>query len=182
MTSRALARRYASALFGVVHRMGQASRVATDLASARDLIAGHADLKRVLETPVVPAPKKEALIEALVATGGGVSEPARRMLALLAREDQLTLLPELVEAFHARLPEAGHAVEAEVVTAVPLDPAIRERLEAALGQATDQPVQVTARVDPSIVGGVVARVGSLVFDGSVARQVERLQQSLLARV
>jgi len=181
VTARSLARRYAGALFGVVQRTGQTAAVAADLTAVRKLIVGHAELKRVLETPFVPAPKKEALVEALIAAGGGLSEPARRLLVLLAREDQLVLLPELVDAFQARLPEAGHPVEAEVVTAVPLDPVVCARLEAALGQATKQAIEVTARVDPAIIGGVVARVGSLVFDGSVARQVERLQQTLLAR-
>jgi F-type H+-transporting ATPase subunit delta len=75
---------------------------------------------------------------------------------------------------------ARNVVTAEVTTAVPLSDAHRTALAAALGKAVDREVTVTERVDPSIIGGVIARVGSVVFDGSVTRQIERMHETLVA--
>jgi len=80
----------------------------------------------------------------------------------------------------ARVMDVGQAVTADVVTAVPLSEQGQSQLAVALGKVTGRTVTVNARVDPAIVGGVVARVGSLVFDGSVVRQLERLRERLLA--
>jgi F-type H+-transporting ATPase subunit delta len=76
--------------------------------------------------------------------------------------------------------EARRTVEAEVVTASPLTDDRRTALAKALGKAADCEVTIKERVDPSIIGGVIARVGSLVFDGSVQRQVERLKERLVS--
>jgi F-type H+-transporting ATPase subunit delta len=74
--------------------------------------------------------------------------------------------------------ELRRVVPAEVVTAMPLDATARDAIASALGRATGAQVTLTERVDPEIVGGLVARVGSLVFDGSLTRQVERLRERL----
>ena len=75
---------------------------------------------------------------------------------------------------------ADQAVAADVATAVPLARDRATALEGALSRATGQRVTITTRVDPSLIGGVVARVGSMVFDGSVRRQLARMREKLLA--
>jgi F-type H+-transporting ATPase subunit delta len=181
VTARSLARRYALGLFDTVVRSGGAERVARELAAARDLLAGHLELRRALETPVVPPQKKRAILEAVLDHAGGVGRETRALLAILAEHDQTALLPEVVKAFEAALAQAGEALPADVVTAAPLTPHDRERLAKALARAIGRAVTIRERVDPSIVAGVVARVGSLVFDGSVAHQINRLRQRLLAQ-
>jgi F-type H+-transporting ATPase subunit delta len=97
---------------------------------------------------------------------------------MLAERDRLGLLSQLQAVYAERLLEDKKIVPAEVVTASPLSAENRAALGKALGSATGSEVRLTERVDPDIVGGVIARVGSLVFDGSVTRQLERLRQKL----
>jgi F-type H+-transporting ATPase subunit delta len=100
------------------------------------------------------------------------------LFLLLAERDRLALLPGIRDAFEARLMDYQHVVRAQVTTAaaLPADQvaAIREGLK----RATGRDVQLEARVDPEIIGGAVARIGSTVYDGSVTRQLERLRASL----
>jgi F-type H+-transporting ATPase subunit delta len=89
------------------------------------------------------------------------------------------LLPGVTAAFDERVRQERHLLQAEVVTAVPLPDAQRTALAGALRRAAGSDLTITEKVDPSIIGGVIARVGSLVFDGSVTRQLERMKQRLL---
>jgi F-type H+-transporting ATPase subunit delta len=182
MTSGLAARRYGAALFDVASRGGDVERVRRDLAAMRDLVAGHDELRRVFETPAVPAARKRAILDAVVAALGDVSVEVRRLLELVADRDRLTLLAAITEAYVTQVNAARRTVPADVVTAVPLSDDRRAALTQALGRATGGEVTLSARVDPSIIGGVVARVGSVVFDGSVTRQIERLRERLLAEV
>jgi F-type H+-transporting ATPase subunit delta len=100
------------------------------------------------------------------------------LLRLLADRDRLGLLAEVGHAFAERLLELRRVVPAEIVTAVPLGETRRAALAEALARATGRTVTITERVDPAIIGGVVARVGSLVFDGSITRQIERMREQL----
>ncbi len=178
MTSRTIARRYAAALFDVTHKAGTEERAGRDLAAVAALVAGHDQLRKVLETPALPLQKKKALFEAIVAREGGPGVETQRMLSMLADRDRLMLLADVAQAFADRLLEAKRVVPAEVVTAVPLAEERRAALAKALGKATGSQVMLTARVDPSIIGGVVAKVGSVLLDGSITRQLERLGQRL----
>jgi F-type H+-transporting ATPase subunit delta len=180
MSSRTLARRYASALFDVTNRQGSAAEADRDLQAIRQLVADHEELGRVFENPAIPAQKKRAIVEALLEKSAGVNDQVRRLLLMLAERDRLGLLADVAAAFDERLMEARRVVAAEVVTAEPLPDAQRTALAAALGKAAESTVTINEKVDPSIVGGIVARVGSVIFDGSITRQLERMRQRLLA--
>jgi F-type H+-transporting ATPase subunit delta len=182
VSTHSVARRYADAMYHVVQRTDRTAVVGRDLADVARLVESHAELKAVFETPLVVPRRKRALVDALAAAAPDVSGEVWRLLELLADRNRLTLVGAIAAAYAGRMMAADRVVSAEVVTAQPLDAGHRTRLAAALGQATGQTVTITDRVDPSIVGGLVARVGSLVFDGSVVRQVERLRQALLAEV
>jgi len=101
------------------------------------------------------------------------------MITLLAERDRLAVIPDLADVFAARLLEAQNIVQAEVSSAAPLTDASRAALADALARATGKSVTMTERVDPALVGGVVARVGTFVYDGSVSRQLERLRDRLI---
>lgn len=178
MTLNAIARRYAAALFNVVRKTNAIDRAEQELRALGDLVASHDDLRRVFETPMVPAPKKRAIVDAVLAASGGVSGEVRRLLEMLADRDRLIVLPALVSAFGERAMQSRNEVAAEVTTAVPLGDAKRASLAAALGRATGGAVTMTETVDPSIIGGVIAKVGSVVFDGSVTRQLTRMREQL----
>jgi len=180
VSDRSIARRYAAALFDVAHKSGQAERAGDELKSIAQTIDGHAELSRVLGTPSVPSHVKKQIVTEVLKAAGTFSPEITRLVTMLADRDRLTVLGALQAAYAERLMEEKKIVPAEIVTAAPLTDASREALRKALGAATGRDVTITERVDPSIVGGVVARVGSLVFDGSVVRQLDRLREKLAA--
>jgi F-type H+-transporting ATPase subunit delta len=181
MTLRSIARRYADALIDVVGaKNGEIDRAAEELAAFRDLVENHGELRLVLEAPSVPAQKKRAIVEAVLLAAGATNLEVRRLLLLLADRGRLALLPVVATTVAERVLQAKRIVPAAVVTAVPLGDDRRDALSKALGKATGYDVTITNRVDPSIVGGVVAQVGSIVFDGSVTGQIARMKHRLLA--
>ena len=180
MTARTVARRYAGALFDVAKKNRTLDVVEQQLDAFGRMLDSHAELRRVLGTPAVPAPKKRALMDALLAKAPEITGEVRQLLKMLAERDRLANLQEISAAFAARLRKERGVLQAEVVTAVPLPAAQQASLAAALRRATGSELAMTQRVDPSIIGGVVARVGSVVYDGSVTRQLERMKQQLLA--
>ena len=180
MTLASTARRYGRALFDVIlQQNGDLDRTAQELDAFAALMSAHPSLGAVISNPAVPASKKRAMVDALVAQAGSVSDPVARTLALLADRDRLALVPALARAFHERVMDHRQIVRAEVTTAVAIDEARVKAIADALGQATGRHVMVEPKVDASILGGVVARVGSVVYDGSVARQLEKMKESLI---
>jgi F-type H+-transporting ATPase subunit delta len=169
-------------LFDVLRTSGGAEQAAADLNAIGTAVRDHAELRLVLETPTVPVQKKTAIADALLTAAGGASPEVRRMVLMLAERDRLLLLPGIADAYGELALEASRVMPAEVTTAAPLSDETREALTRALARATGADIRLTERVDPAIIGGVVARVGSLVFDASVANQLERMRQRLRAHV
>ena len=173
-----MARRYANALFDVARQNKTEETVGRDVSALAGLIDGHEQLRQVLSMPTVPAARKRALMDAVIAASGPVVDEVQRLTTMLGDRDLLTILPDVATAFAALLNAANRTMPAEVVTAVPISDAARQALAVALGRALDATVTVTTREDPAILGGVVATVGSVVYDGSVAGQLGRLRQRL----
>lgn len=184
MTSRAAAARYARALFDVVrHESGgqraELERVQQDLFEFAKLVTTHEALSRVLANPAIPASRKKAVVAELISRAPGLSRVLAKLLLLLAERDRLALLPEVAAAYRDRLMDHLQVVRAEVTTAIPLPPDRVQALQQGLARATGRQVQLGTRVDASIIGGAVARIGSTVYDGSVTTQLERLKQKLV---
>jgi F-type H+-transporting ATPase subunit delta len=180
MTSRAVARRYAAALFDVTEPRGHADQALPVLETFRDLLAGHDELQSVFGNPSVQADQKRAIVEALYEKTGGGSDEVKRLLLLLADRNRLALVSDIAAIMKERLQAARHTMPADVVTAVALDDREHAALTSALSAASGSTVTINARVDPSILGGVIARVGDRVFDGSLTFQLARMKQRLLA--
>jgi F-type H+-transporting ATPase subunit delta len=173
-----VARRYAGALFDVVESRGDSARALDDVTAIAAVAASSDELRQVFDNPSIAPAKKRAIVDA-IAAHLGLGEEVRRLLGLLADRGQLAAIGAVAAVFSERVHRARRTVEAAVVTAMPLSDDRRAALGRALGQAAACEVTITARVDPSIIGGVTARVGSLVFDGSVLRQIERLKEQLV---
>ena len=180
MTSRAAGTRYARALFDVARKEASIEQAGRDLAAFAQLVAGHDLLPRVLFNPAIPASRKRAVVEQLIARAGSLSPMVGKLLTLLAERDRLVLLPDIAAAYQDRLMEHAKVVRAEVVTAVGLPGDRVAALQQGLAQATGRQVQLETRVDPSIIGGAITRIGSTVYDGSVTRQLERMKEALSA--
>lgn len=182
MTTKTAAIRYARALVDVaVREKSDLRRIEDDLSSFIELLAGHPALKKILLNPAVPVPRKQAAVKALTARLG-VTPIAQKLLVLLAERDRLVLLDELLASYRDRLLALEDVVRAEVTTAVPLGSDRMQAIERGLSQATGRRVTLAAKVDPAIIGGVVARLGSTVYDASVTTQLEKMKQRLAESV
>jgi F-type H+-transporting ATPase subunit delta len=177
MTSRALATRYARALFDVAFAESDPVRVGEQLRGFVQMVAAHAELARVLVSPAVPAKVKVAILTQVT---GRVSleAPLRKLLLMIADRDRLALLGQVDEAYQHRLLQHQQVVEAQVTTATPLGADRADAIARGLAEKTGCTVKLTTGVDPALLGGVVTRIGSTVFDGSVARHLERLRDQL----
>jgi F-type H+-transporting ATPase subunit delta len=179
MTSRAAAIRYARALFDVAQKEGDVQQAGRDLKEFAELVASNEALARALASPAVPVQKKRALVEALVTHAGSISPIVSKLLLLLADRDRLMLLPDIVASYEHRLMDQAKVVRGEVLTAIQLPVERLQSLQQSLSTATGRQVQLENRVDPSIIGGAIARIGSTVYDGSVTTQLEKLKQQLV---
>ena len=184
MTVQPVARRYAQALFDVTQAGAQASSqadaIGQALTSLASLTTSNDELRKLIASPTVPPSAKKAVMVGIIDAGGIKLDEVRRLVGLLADHDRLAILDQIAAAFSERLLEAKKVAHADVVTAVPLTPASRAALADALGKASGKTVTMTERIDPSIIGGVVATIGSFVYDGSIAHQLDKIKKQLTA--
>jgi len=180
MSTRASAARYARALLEVAIAESNPETAERDLTQFVDLLPGHPDLQRLFANPAVSAGAKRGVVQQLVDRLRPVS-PVGKLLVLLASHGRLELLPDLLVVYRERLREHQKVVQAEITTAMPLSPERSAQLQQRLATMTGRTVMMTTNVDQAIIGGVVARVGSTVYDGSVATQLARLRERLAER-
>ena len=182
MTNKTAATRYARALFDVaLKERADLSAIDADLAGFADLFTREPLLAKVLLNPAVPVPRKRAAMVDVVALAR-VSPMVGKLLVLLAERDRLVLLPDLLASYRDRVMDHQKVVRADVTTAMPLGPDRAQAIRDSLARATGRTVTLTTTVDPSIIGGVVARLGSTVFDGSVTNHLRKMKQQLIERM
>ena len=177
MRDRKLASRYARALLGAVRE--PEAREATDafLRTLAEAVESSDTVRASLFDPAVPRSVRIGSLQSL-AVSAGMDETVSRFLMLLVERGRLSALPAIAQVFHElRESEAG-ILPAEVTTAAPLTSDLRGRIEAALQKASGSKVRLICRVEPSILGGAVARVGTFVFDGSLRTQLARLRKHM----
>jgi len=180
MSTRASAARYARALLDVTIKESQPEQAEQDLTAFLDLLARHPELQRALTHPTVAVAAKRAVVQQLV-DRLTPSAPTGKLLLMLADRDRLALLPELLDVYRERLTEHRQIVRAEVTTAAPLPQERATQLQQRLAAMTGRQVTLTTKVDPSLIGGVVTRIGSTVYDGSVATQLQNIRHRLAER-
>jgi F-type H+-transporting ATPase subunit delta len=177
MPSRASAARYARALFDVALKESDPVQIERELAAFAGLMSANNELHAALTNPAVPASAKRHIADALGARLNA-SAPMRKLLLLLADRDRLAIVPDLLAVYRERLMEHQQVVRAEVTTAAPLTPERATQIEQQLAALTGRKVNMSTSVDPAIIGGVVTRIGSTVYDGSIATQLAKLKEKL----
>ncbi len=179
MTNTTAANRYARALLDVaVKEHADLQQIDQQLAGFADLLKQNPALEKVLVNPAIPVQRKHAVIAEL--TKRAATDPRlAKLLLLLADHDRLILVPDLAAAYRERLLDHLKVVRAEVTTAVALPADRTKAIESSLAELTGRTVVLSSRVDPSIIGGVVAKIGSTIYDGSVTRQLEKMKQRLV---
>jgi len=180
MSMRASAARYARALLDVANKESDPERAEQELAAFVDLVRTNPDLDRTLANPVVSAADKRAIVQQILERLKPTT-PVGKLVLLLASRGRLALLPDLLDVYRERLMEYRNVLSAEVTTAAPLSPERAEQLQQRLANATGRTITMTTKVDASIIGGVVTRIGGTVYDGSVATRLAKVRDRLEQR-
>ena len=177
MSLRTSANRYAKALFDVaLEEKADLAQVDRDLEAVVAMMQASPELAAASNRGLSDATRK-SLIEA-VSKAMTLTTPVTKMLVLLAQDRKLSYLPDLAAAFRERLLAHQNIVRAEVTSAAPLSPEKTRALEESLSKVTGKKVELSVSVDPELLGGVVAKIGSTVYDGSVKTQLQRMRQEL----
>ena len=179
MSLRISTNRYAKALFDVaLQDNADLNQVDRDLQEVVGMMQASPDLVAASNRGTVTETARRSLIEA-VARAMTLTAPVTKLLVLLAESRKLNYLPDLAAAYRERLLAHQNIVRAEVTSAAPLSPEKSKALEQSLSSVTGKKVELSMSVDPGLLGGVVAKIGSTVYDGSVKTQLERLRKELV---
>jgi F-type H+-transporting ATPase subunit delta len=173
-----ISRRYATALADVVLKTGESDTVTKELNTWEQLFEASSDLKTVFGNPSIARAKKENILEGLIAKATP-SKTTTNFLRVLLSNGRLTDLSEINVRLASVLEERSGVVSAEVASARELTDAQRNELKANLEKRTGKRVKLEYGVDPDLIGGVVTRVGSTIYDGSVRTQLENLREELV---
>jgi F-type H+-transporting ATPase subunit delta len=174
-----ISRRYAKALFELAVEDGKFEEMGRELAALCSAFESDPNLAVALANPATTREDRTSVAEALI-SALKPSPLLANTLRLLADRRRLADLPALERTYRGFADEKAGRVRAKVTTAVPLTDEAATHLGAALQQATQRNVIIERAVDPAILGGAVAQVGSQVFDGSIRNQIEQLKQQLKA--
>lgn len=174
-----VARRYALALYEEARARGAAEAVDADVAALGEALAASRDLRTALTSPVVARTKKEAIVARLF--GDRLHPLVTRFLLLLIKKEREALAVEAVAAYAALRDAREGVVEARVTAARPLSADEAEGLRRSIEAKAGGSVRLRLEVDPSLVGGLVVRVGDRVYDGSLRHQLGLLREQLVAR-
>lgn len=167
---------YAQALFAVAEAEGTLESVEDELFRFGKAVEREPGLRDALIDPSLPVDRKKAVLQDLL--GDKASTHTLGLLGFIVEQGRAKELSRIVTALAEVAAERRRKAVAEVRVAVPLDATRRGRLQKALARATDLEVELKVLIDPSVIGGVVARVGDQVFDGTIRRRLDRARERL----
>ena len=175
----ALGRRYAKALLDLAREQDQIDDVLRDVGSLAEAWKTSPDLRAIVRNPVIPRPALKGAVDAVMEKLG-CSNLIRNTVKLLADKGRLAYLDEVLSSLEELAEAETGRVRVEVVSAEPLNDAYYTRLTEKLQRVTDREVVLVKKQDPSLIGGVVTRIGDQVFDGSLSNRLSELKETLLA--
>ncbi|MEA2498461.1 MAG: F-type H+-transporting ATPase subunit delta [Actinomycetota bacterium] len=171
-------RGYAEALFRVSQAEGELETVEDELYRFGKLLEENYELKRALSEQNVDHAGRVKILEELL--GDKVSPHTLGMLTFIVAQDRARQLPEILEELARIAAESRDLALAEVRSAVPLDDEQRKELTRALERATGKRIELKVLIDPDVLGGLVAKVGDTVIDGTVRHRIEQLKEQVRA--
>jgi F-type H+-transporting ATPase subunit delta len=169
-----LATRYAAALFELADAKKALDAVAGDVAALQRMIDESADLRRMMNSPVMGRNEQTQAIAA-IAKAAGFAELTQKFAGLVAQNRRLFVLPAMIRAFLKLLADRRGEMTAEVTAARPLTAEQQAAVAEAIKRAVGAKVTIDVKVDPSLLGGLVVRVGSRMIDSSLKTKLQKLQ-------
>ena len=176
-SSSGVAGRYASALYDLAAETGAVAAVSADIETVSAALDASEDFARLVASPVFQADQQIAAIDG-VAAHLKIGPVTTNFLKVVARNRRLFALPGMITAFRAIAAEKSGIITAEVTSAVALKPAQHKDLEVALGATLGGDVKIAASVDPTLIGGLVVKVGSRMIDTSLKTKLSQLKIAL----
>ena len=173
-------RRYAKALIELATEEGSLDAVRKGLAAVVAAWEASPELRQIFENPAVSPEVRRKIISEIASRSGGQGL-LKNTLCLLSDRRRLSYLPGVLEAFETLAEESMGRVRAEVITARPMPESYFAEVQKALEGVTGKQVVLLRREDPSLIAGVVTRIGDKVFDGSVKNQLAELKDEMLSR-
>jgi len=177
MITGSLARRYAKAVFEIGTEQGTLDRIGADLRSLAAALKESAELSTVMSNPAIRRGDRRRVIDALI-NRVGAGPATKNLVYLLLDGERLATLPAISREVDAMIEAKAGRVTAEVTSAKPLSAAQLTQLTAALEKLSGKKVTVSKHEDASLLGGVVAKVGDVVYDGSLRTQLDNLRDEL----
>lgn len=165
---------YAAAIFEIARAEGELSRVEQEFYAIARSLESSRELRDALTDPHLPSDRKLSIVDDLV--GGRASQVTQNLVGLVVAQGRAGELGAIADALASAAAASVGKQVAEVRSAIELDEETIERLTGALSRAAERPVEIKTVVDPSVVGGIVARVGDTVIDGSIRRRLDSLRQ------
>jgi F-type H+-transporting ATPase subunit delta len=180
MIQGSLARRYARALVEVAIAKGSHERVGQEIDELAAAFEGSRDLAEAMTNPVFPRQQRRSVLEALLARQAVSTETKNFALLLLERE-RVVALPAIARELRIMVDEKLGRVRATVTSAKPLAPDQVAQIQSQLEKTSGKKVLLEKEVDPSLIGGVIAKLGDTVYDGSVRTQLERMREDIVSQ-
>ncbi len=175
MAGQLSARRFAQAAFQIAEEADRLAEWKQDLTTIAQTLQNE-ELATLLDSPQVPVANKLKMLDEVL--GDGIDPLARNVAGLLASRSAVALMPEIIDHFEAMLDASQGVVRADVTTVVKLTVDQVVRLTKTLGEVVGADVSVESHVDPEVLGGMVARVGDRVIDGSVRTKLQTMKRDL----
>jgi F-type H+-transporting ATPase subunit delta len=172
------ANRYATALIDVVYPAGKAEAGLQQLQSFASLLNEQPDARRFLENPAIASDRRMRVLKEIGAALG-FDRRVANFINILARRNRLPILEEIIGEYRRLMDERLGIVRARVTAARPLDSEQQKELAGTLQQITGKEVRMELAIDPSLIGGLVAKVGSTIYDGSVRQQLQAFKHRLV---
>src|SRR5713226_380271 len=172
------ARRYAEGVFAIAKEQNSFDRWLADLATIREVVT-NPDMARFLADPKPSEAEKKDVLERLL--GGKVDRLALNTVLLLVERHQVEAVPTLERDFQLMVNDYRNVAVAELTTAVDLDGTQRQMVKERLEALTAKTIELKTKVDKSIIGGFIARVGDVLIDASLTTRLQALRQDLLTR-
>jgi F-type H+-transporting ATPase subunit delta len=175
-----LAKKYAKAIFTIGQEQETYEEYNEVLQGLSELFVKDPDLADALTNPLYPLDVKEKMMTGIV-DSMEVDTVMGNFLNLLVQKKRAEILPEIAESFKIMVDEAKNISHGNVISAIELSDELKSNVQTVLEKLTGKKVELTTSVDPSILGGIIAKVGDLVLDGSIKTQLAGLKDSIKGR-
>ncbi|MFH1132355.1 MAG: F0F1 ATP synthase subunit delta [Pseudomonadota bacterium] len=177
MIAGSVSRRYAKALLSIGIESNDYEQFGSELDSFADLLK-HAGLKEILQNPSYTQAKRGAIVKDLLSRLN-LSKPVHNFVLLLTDRNRIGILPQIAEEYRGMADKQAGRIRAHVTTAKGLDSTNLDQLKTVLAQKTKKQVLIEESTDEKLIAGMVTRIGSVVYDGSISTRLTQLRESLL---